>query len=245
VALVAVAGVAFEDGLVRARLLPAEAAESLFEPWSNLDIRASSRDLWGVHAGKHRGRVWIALDDGWWAIRLIEGDDERMARGVMRHVLDCVGRSKAVLESRLAELDSRYRVELLPLRERDWATSPFHELTLESQFEALLSLRLHVIEATGLDDLDEDTTVLEALREQASEALGDQRERLRHACAFELAIGRYLGAEALRCADTRTRAARRARMHEAFDAACKAFSEFTDAEGGADSSEVRPCSIVA
>lgn len=237
--LAAMTGVAFEDGQVRGRLLLAEPAGEIRAAWSELDIRASSRELWGTAAGKHRNRIWIALSDGWWAIRLIAGDDERMARGVMRHVMNCVGRSAAVLESRLAELDSRYRLEPLPQPE-----SPFHDLSPEHRLEALLTLRLHIIEATRLDDMDEQTTVLEALREQAEDASGEARERLRHACVFELAVGRYLGAEALDCREPRTRAGRRARMREAFDAACKAFSEFAElGRFGASGLEAQSCSI--
>lgn len=252
--LAAVLGVAFEDGIaVRARLLLAEPGCEVCEAWPDLELRASSRELWGAHAGKHRGRVWIVLADGWWAIRLLEGDDERMARGIIRHVVDCVGRNRAVLESRLAELDSRYRIEPLPQRDQDWSTSyfrpraaegTFHELTPEHRLEALLTLRLHIIEASGLDDLDEHVTVLEALHEQAVEASGEWRERLRHACSFELAIGRYLGAEALCGTEPKTRAVRRARMREAFDAACKAFSEFSGlASDSASREELRCCSI--
>jgi hypothetical protein len=222
--LAAVLGGAFEDGHVQTRLLLTESAREICRPWSDLHLRASSRELWGAQAGKHRGRVWIALVEGWWAIRLLEGDDERMARGIIRHVLDCVGRTRAMLESRLAELDPRYRIEPLPPPEP--CPSDYYELTPELRFEALLTLRLHIIEATGLDDLDEHTTVLEALHEQAVEATGARRERLRHACTFELAVGRYLGAEATCGTEPRTRAVRRARMHEAFDAACKAFSDF-------------------
>jgi hypothetical protein len=250
--LAAMTGVAFEDDQVRAWLLFADSAREIREAWPNLDIRASSRELGGPAAGKHRGRIWIALADGWWAIRLITGDDERMARGVLRHVMDCVGRSRAMLESRLAELDPRYRIEPLPQPEQafdqDGSESPFYELSPASRLEALLTLRVHIIEATRLDDLDdEQTTVLEGLRELAEAASGDARERLRHACVFELAVGRYLGAEALHGHESKTRAVRQARMREAFDAACKAFSQFAelgpDAARGRDGLEVRPCSI--
>ncbi|MFV8755178.1 hypothetical protein ACNOYE_31910 [Nannocystaceae bacterium ST9] len=154
-----------------------------------------------------------------------------------------------MLESRLADLDSRYRIERLPVREREMSEDPggdsFEGLTTESQFEALLTLRLHIIEATGLDDLDEDTTVLEALRGQALAASGEAREQLRHACAFELAVGRFLGAEALRCTEPKTRMIRTSRMHEAFAAACKAFSQFAElaAELDTDVLEVGLCSI--
>jgi hypothetical protein len=244
--LAAMTGVAFEDERVEARLLLGDSAGELREGWADLDIRASSRELWGPAAGKHRGRIWIELSDGWWAIRLIPGDDERMARGVMRHVVDCVGRGRAMLESRLAELDRRYRIEPLPPR-RDDSDPGFHDLSPEGRLEALLSLRSWIIEATGLDELDEELTVIEALRELAQGASADGRERLRHACAFELAVGRYLGAEALHCSDTRSRAARRARMREAFDAACKAFSRFAESASDSTSSrevlEVRLCSI--
>lgn len=243
--LAAVLGVAFEDGLVRARLLRTRPAREVGEAWQALELRASSRDLWGRHAGKHRGRIWIAVAEGWLAIRMIPGDDERMARGVLRQIVDCVGKPRARLESRLIEIDARYRVE--SIEPQELPRSGFAELSLESQLEALLTLRLRIIEIVGLDDLDEDTTLLEALRERAAVSGSPElREQLRWACAFELAVGRYLGAEGQRAYDAKTAASRLARMHEAFDAACKAFSEFAEiaAEGRAHAAlEVRLCFV--
>lgn len=240
--LAAVLAVAFEDSSVQLRLLGARPARELLVAWPDLEICASSRELWGRHAGRYRGRISLRTRDGWLAVRMIEGDDERMARGLLRAIVECVDQPREVLEGRLIDIDARHRVE--PLDERDAVTSSFETLSRESQLEALLTMRLHVIEALELDDLDAHTTVLESLRSRARTCTGEQREQLRHACELELAIGRFLAAESL--GDPQGRA-RMTHMREAFDAACKAFSEFAEiaAERRTTALEVRLCFVDA
>jgi hypothetical protein len=243
--LAAVLAVAFEDKGVQLRLLGTRPARELQVAWSALEVCASSRELWGRHAGRHRGRLLVRTHEGWLAIPMLAGDDERMARGLLRALIDCVDQPRALLERRLHDIDARYRVELLDVRdEHDRAATTFDALSRESQLEALLTMRLHVIDTLELDDVEADTTVLEHLHARARASSGHEREQLRHACELELAIGQFLAAESLGDPQAPTRAAC---MREAFDRACKAFSEFAEiaAERRTTALEVRLCFVDA
>lgn len=240
--LAAALAVAFEDNRVQVRLLGARPARELLVAWPDLELCASSRELWGRHAGRHRGRILVRTRAGWLAVRMLDGDDERMARGLLRMLVECVDQARELLESRLLDIDARYRVE--PVDELESPTTGFEALSRESQLEALLTMRLHVIDTLELDDVEADTTVLESLHARARASAGELREQLRHACELELAIGQFLAAESL--ADPQARI-RTARMREAFDRACKAFSEFAEiaAERRTTALEVRLCFVDA
>lgn len=79
----------------RVRVHPSEvpAIEFAGEPpvaWADLDVLASTRELFGPEAGLYRGRILWRCTEGWRAITLEPGDPERLAVALARSIAEAL-----------------------------------------------------------------------------------------------------------------------------------------------------------